>query len=196
MQEHIQNLHMCQSRLQFETLAQLVLKDWRARNEHALATWFEKELYPMRWCINDTGIPGQDPNTQPLESDHRNSKRSRHGMNAKVPLGVFIKESISRKLLFAAQKLENKTFHFTTPPGEPHRDVLVRANELLDTDNNEDHTKIYCNYFEVKSANVPGFVKISTNPPRLVEHGSVVFNSSQHMWQRNVDWSMTKLIAT
>ena len=90
MQEHLQKLHLCRSRPLFLALASLVLKDKRHRKKHAIATWFESALMPKKWTINDTQMPGQDPNSQPMESDHRNTKRYRHGMHCKEPLSVLI----------------------------------------------------------------------------------------------------------
>jgi hypothetical protein len=117
-------------------------------------------------------------------------------MNGKVPVGVFVTEAIPRKLLFAAQKLEGRRFNFVTPPGKPHRNVTVRAREIVRVDNDDDHTETYTNYYKIQSRGAGGQLKLCSKSDRYVANGSVVFNSSDNLFQRNVDYALSKGKAT
>lgn len=190
-QRHLDALHLCRSRKQFLSLANLVMQEWRIQKEYALATWFESELLPLKWSINDTGFPGQDPNSQPLESDHRDQKRTRHGEKQLTPLQQYLTKSLPAKLGFIANKLTSREFHFTTPPGAPHRNVNARAYEFVQTDTDSSDRDVYQNYFRINIRGQGG-LKMMKQSDRIIANGSIVFNSSENMIQKNIDNSVDK----
>jgi hypothetical protein len=71
---------------QFIAMGVLMLADWHERGENLLAEWFRTEyLTPPynTWHVSASGIPGADPQQQPIESYHRNDKRNCFGAGRK-----------------------------------------------------------------------------------------------------------------
>lgn len=78
-QEDITHLHFTRSVQQFDAMSTMMICSWEQRGQHAFAAWLQKEyLTPPfnRWSVTASGIPGCNGNNNPVESYHRNEKRT------------------------------------------------------------------------------------------------------------------------
>ena len=80
------SLHFARSAAQFDVMGKIMLMHWRQKGETDLSAWFETEYLTApynRWSVTASGIPGADPQQQPIESSHRDAKRDCYGAGRK-----------------------------------------------------------------------------------------------------------------
>jgi hypothetical protein len=91
-QKNIADLHLSRSDKQFDALALIMLRHWELKRESTLSNWFRVEYLTSpynRWGITASGIPGSDPNSNTIESSHRDDKRDKFGQDGKDDVVYF-----------------------------------------------------------------------------------------------------------
>jgi hypothetical protein len=91
-QQKIADLQLSRSEQQFDDLALIILRHWELKRESTLMKWFGVECLTSpynRWGITPSGIPGSDPNSNTIESSHRDDKRSKFGQDGKDDVMYF-----------------------------------------------------------------------------------------------------------
>ena len=105
-------LHLSRSRLQFDSLADLMIDSWRNAGENEVADTFLAEyLSPpyKAWSITSSGIPGVVPNNNAMESYHRDLKRPR-GSAFAYHLQGLIRATFYGRLVAICKRAINKWF--------------------------------------------------------------------------------------
>mgnify|MGYP003968539125 CR=1 FL=1 len=133
-QKHMTLLHQCRSVSSYLVMFPLVMTKWREAGEDALATYFEKEFYKKNWGVFSSGVPGQDCNNNPIESNHRDSKRGKWDMaGKKVPLAIYLNESLPLKYAYEDGRRKNQAICYTQLPHDrPTRHILAKAKDLVE----------------------------------------------------------------
>lgn len=91
-QRDIADLHLSRSDQQFDALGVIMLRHWELKGESTLVGWFRAEYLTSpynRWGITASGIPGCEPNSNVIESYHRDDKREKFGQEGTVDLYFF-----------------------------------------------------------------------------------------------------------
>jgi hypothetical protein len=193
--QHVEMLHLCRSRQSYEILFPFVMDEWREVGEGAIAEYFQKEYFMKNWTINASGIPGQDPNNNPIEANHRDSKRGKWTMNKAVPLSIYLNESLPIKYAYEANRRQQHKLCFgPLLTGRPHREVLLKAQDLVETE--QEGRSMHTNYFVLQDIMKVGVAKGSAakSEGRTITKG-IVFNSAKTLHQDNPDNAMTKEFA-
>jgi len=135
--EHIKNLSMCRSHLQFEALLEITLSDWESKGEEDLANWFGSTYGTScysKWSVTASGIIGVPCSNQAIESYHRWEKRDVYETVKKtshIPLGEFIVDVIPRKLTILGNMKCGMISSQRNPNDDYPREILFKANDLL-----------------------------------------------------------------
>jgi hypothetical protein len=75
----------------------VVMKTWRNAGEGVPADYFEEEFEGKHFSVNYSGIPGHTPDANSIESNHRNSKRNHWGASRKLPVVMYLNNSLPVK---------------------------------------------------------------------------------------------------
>ena len=175
-------LHFARSVAQFDAMGVIMLLDWRLCGESRLAEWFEREYLTKpynRWNVSASGVPGADPQQQPIESSHRDAKRDRYGQGpgVKVTIGVFCHESIGKQLRDASANAGQEPITLVAG-GTVSREVYLRAKEMVYVETG------FSNFFKVSKIFKLGRIGV-------VGVDGYIFNSSNHLWQSDKENKVT-----
>jgi hypothetical protein len=107
-QEDITKLHLARSVAQFDVLGASMLMEWRLQGEDELADWFCREYLSApynRWSVSASGVPGNNPNQNAIESSHRNDKRHLFGQAGRMLKYFILTPCHAVKLTFTMSNL-------------------------------------------------------------------------------------------
>jgi len=131
---HIKLLHKTRSVPMFDLLAPIVVRTWRAVNEHSLANLVEPEYFKAPynvWSINVAKRLGVTPSSQPIESYNADTKESKVFW-LRARMDEMMNKTLPEVLLFDSIDLTSPIHRIVTGPPGAH--LVEKASKFQATD--------------------------------------------------------------